>query len=136
MATTANGRTPKLTCPSPTTGATKGHHPRFHATGDEESPHARDPLRRSLAKPNGRSTSCAFPSTNHIYMSTRKERQAYSLLQTTMEPLPHGHWSCSSKPLTRRTGHKLKDASTTGTTGDTTFTGILPLPDKDSSFLR
>jgi len=37
-------------------------------------------------------------------MSTRKERQAYSLLQTTMEPLPHGLWSCSSKPLTGRTG--------------------------------
>ena len=37
--------------------------------------------------------------------STRKERQAYSLLlQTTMEPLPHGLWSCSSKPLTGRTG--------------------------------
>ena len=30
--------------------------------------------------------------------------EAYSLLQTTMEPLPHGLWSCSSKPLTGRTG--------------------------------
>jgi len=42
----------------------------------------------------------------------------------------------SSKPLTGRTGHKLKDASTTGTTGDTPFTGTLPLPDKDSSQRR
>jgi len=31
--------------------------------------------------------------------------EAYSLLlQMTMEPLPHGLWSCSSKPLTGRTG--------------------------------
>ena len=29
-----------------------------------------------------------------------------------MEPLPHGLWSCSSKPLTGRTGHyRLRDAS-------------------------
>ena len=40
----------------------------------------------------------------HLHRRNRKERQAYSLLQTTMEPLPHGHWSCSSKPLTGRTG--------------------------------
>jgi len=88
---------------------------------------------RSLA--NWRSTSCAFPSTNHIYMSTRKERQAYSLLQTTMEPLSHGLWSCSSKPLTDRTGHYRAEGrfSSTGTTGDTPFIGTLPLPDKDSS---
>jgi len=34
MATTsAHGRKPKLTCPSPPTGE-RGHHPRFHA-GDE-----------------------------------------------------------------------------------------------------
>jgi len=62
-----------------------------------------------------------------IHRRNRKDRQAYSLLlQTTMESLPHGLWSCSSKPLTGRTGHQLKDASTTGTTGDTTAsTGIV-----------
>jgi len=46
-------------------------------------------------------------SISYTYTSprrNRKERQAYSLLQTTMEPLPHGLWSCSSKPLTGRTG--------------------------------
>jgi len=68
------------------------------------------------------------PFHTPIHRRNRKDRQAYSLLlQTTMEPLPHGLWSCSSKPLTGRTGHQLKDASTTGTTGDTTAsTGISP----------
>jgi len=51
----------------------------------------------------GKSTSCAsFPYT--YYNVYPKGRQAYSLLQTPMEPLPHGLWSCSSKPLTGRTG--------------------------------
>jgi len=57
-------------------------------------------------------------------------------VQTTMEPLPHGLLVLSSsKPLTGRTGHQLRDASAPGTTGDTALTGTLPLlPDKDSSY--
>ena len=76
----------------------------------------------------GRSTSCASFPHSHTYMSTRKERRvAYSPFnRTTMEPLPHGLWSCSSKPLTGRTGHQLRDASAPGTTGDTAFTGLSP----------
>jgi len=31
-------------------------------------------------------------------------QQSLFVLQTTMEPLLHGLWSCSSKPLTGRTG--------------------------------
>ena len=77
-------------------------------------PHARDTL-RSLAKQNGKSTSCAsfpycFPTTTTTRLpkgrrAYPKGRRAYSpLIRTTMEPLPHGLWSCSSKPLTGRTG--------------------------------
>ena len=72
----------------------------------------------------------------HLHVNPKGTTSSLQSLfvQTTMEPLPHGLWSCSSKPLTGRTGHKLKDASATGTTGDTPFTGTLPLlPDKDSS---
>jgi len=63
-----------------------------------------------------------------IHRRNRKDRQAYSLLlQTTMEPLPHGLLVLSSsKPLTGRTGHQLRDASAPGTTGDTAFTGLSP----------
>jgi len=57
----------------------------------------------------------------HLHRRNRKERQAYSLLQTTMEPLPHGLWSCPSKPLTGRTGLQTEGrfSRSTGTTGDT-----------------
>ena len=64
----------------------------------------------------------------HLQVAAERNDKAYSLLQTTMEPLPHGLWSCSSKPLTGRTGHELRDASATGTTGDINtawYTGIL-----------
>ena len=73
----------------------------------------------------------------HLHVNP-KGRQAYSLLQTTMEPLPHGLWSCSSEPLTGRTGLQTEGR----------FSLLepleiqqpqqesLPLPDKDSSFLR
>ena len=84
---TSHGRTPKLTCPSPTTGA-RGL-PRFHA-GDEVHD-----MRETLfvRSPNWKKHKlCLLPF--HTPISTprrnRKERQAYSLLQTTMEPLPHG----------------------------------------------
>ena len=74
----------------------------------------------------------------HLHVAAERNDEAYSLLQTTMEPLPHGLLVLSSsKPLTGRTGHELRDASATGTTGDTTActTGILPQPDKDSSYV-
>jgi len=72
----------------------------------------------------------------HLQVAAERNDKAYSLLQTTMEPLPHGLWSCSSKPLTGRTGHELRDASATGNTVETPphtgdintawYTGILP----------
>ena len=74
-------------------------------TGDEEPYDMRETLRSFTRKPE--STNCVFCLPHsHTYMSTRKERQAYSLLlQTTMEPLPHGLLVLSSsKPLTGRTG--------------------------------
>ena len=135
MATTRPSYT-KLTCPSPTTTTKGARGPRFHTTGDEV-PHAKDSFARQL-KPNGRSTSCAsFPHLLllQLHRRNRKDRrQAYSLLlQTTMEPLPHGLWSCLPASHCPAGPDKLKDASATGTTGDTPFTGTLPLPDKDSS---
>jgi len=98
-------------------------------TGDEEPYDMRETL-RSLAswKKHKLCLSMSYYYTNT--KSTRKERQAYSLLQTTMEPLPHGLWSCSSKPLTGRTGYyRLRDASVYWNyIGDITtawYTGIL-----------
>jgi len=46
------------------------------------------------------------PFAFHTPTPCQPERNdiAHSLLQTTMEPLPHGLWSCSSKSLTGRTG--------------------------------
>ena len=53
----------KLTCPSPTTTGARG--PRFHTNWTRGAiRHARDTL-RLLAKPNGRSTSCAFAFHTH-----------------------------------------------------------------------
>jgi len=130
------GRKTKLTCPSPTTGA-RGL-PRFHDVGDEEPLHARR-VCNSQTRSTGRSTSCAsFP---HLLLQKRLSERTTSLQslfvqRTTMEPLPHGLWSCSSKPLTGRTGLQAEGRfSSTGTTGDTPFTGTLPQPDKDSSYV-
>ena len=133
MATTA-GRKPKLTCPSPTTTTGARGLPRFHGIGDEEPPYtARDPsFARKLEE-----AQVVPPFHISYYNVYPKGQQAYSLLlQTTMEPLPHGLWSCSSKPLTGRTGHELRDASATGNTVETPphtgdintawYTGILP----------
>jgi len=66
---------------------------------------------RFVHSQTGRSTTCAFPSTTPSTTTTtslQPEGPTTSLqslfVQTTMEPLPHGLWSCSSKPLTGRTG--------------------------------
>ena len=80
---------------------------------ETRSHYTQDEFANSL---NWRSTTCAFPSpttTTTPIVATERNDVAYSLLlQTTMEPLPHGLWSCSSKPLTGRTGHyRLRDAS-------------------------
>ena len=91
---TSHGRTPKLTCPSPTTGA-RGL-PRFHGIGDEEPPYtARDPsFARKLEEAQ------VVPPFHHLHLQPHRRTllwndKAYSLLlQTTMEPLPHGLWSC------------------------------------------
>ena len=95
---------------------------------------------RSLANWKKHKLCCLLLSIHllQLHVATERNDVAYSLLlQTTMEPLPHGLLVLSSsKPLTGRTGHQLKDASAPGTTGDTAFTGTLPLPDEDSSLLR
>ena len=80
MATTsAHGRKPKLTCPSPTTGGARG--PRFHGIGDEEPPYtARDTsFARKLEE--AQVVPLAFPYYyNYNHRCNRKERraQAYS----------------------------------------------------------
>ena len=89
---------------------------------------------RLVRSQTGRSTSCAFPHLHVNPKGTTSSLQSLFVQRTTMEPLPHGLLVLSSsKPLTGRTGHQLRDASAPGTTGDTAFTGTLPLPDKDSS---
>ena len=70
----------------------------------------------------------------HLHNVYPKGRRAYSLLQTTMEPLPHGLWSCSSKSLTGRTGHRLRDASVYWNYWRYNLNRTLPLPDKDSLY--
>jgi len=95
----------KLTCPSPTT-TTGARGPRFHA-GDEVPYTARDP---SFTRQTGRSTSCAsFPyHYNYTYYNVYpKGRQAHSLSSyrgRQWNPCHMDFWSCSSKPLTGRTG--------------------------------
>jgi len=95
----------------------------------------RETLRSLVA--NRKSTPRAFPSpTTTTHRRNRKDRrQAYSLLlQTTMEPLSHGLWSCSSKPLTGRTGQvegRFNYWNHWRYTLD--IQESLPLPDKDSS---
>ena len=94
-------RTPKLTCPSPTTGA-RGL-PRFHA-GDKEPMYTQDEFASFTRKQEEEAQ--VVPFAFHTPTPCQPERNdiAHSLLQTTMEPLPHGLWSCSSKSLTGRTG--------------------------------
>ena len=93
-----------------------------------------------VRSPNRKSTSCAFYlfAFHLLHLHTPSQPKGTTTLpslqslfvQTTMEPLPHGLWSCSSKPLTGRTGHYRAEGrfSSTGTTGgDTTAsTGISP----------
>ena len=108
----------KLTFPSPTTTTTGARGPRFHTNRTRGFD---IPETSSLAKPNGRSTSCAFAfHTPTTTTSIRKDdKPTVCCYRRQWNPCHMDSWSCSSKPLTGRTGHKLKDASTTGTTGDT-----------------
>ena len=95
------------------------------ATGDEEPYDMRETL--FVRSPDRMEEAQVVPfhlllhHHPHLHRRNRKERQAYSLLQTTMEPLPHGLWSCPSKPLTGRTGLQTEGrfSRSTGTTGDT-----------------
>ena len=81
---------------------------------------------RSLANWKKHKLCCLLLSIHllQLHVATERNDVAYSLLlQTTMEPLPHGLLVLSSsKPLTGRTGHQLRDASATGTTGDKPWT--------------
>jgi len=62
------------------------------------------PFVRSLANPKAQVVSFAFHTHTPTCQPERND-VAYSLLQTTMEPLPHGLLVLSSsKPLTGRTG--------------------------------
>jgi len=74
-----------------------------------------------------------------LHVATKRNDVAYSLLlQTTMEPLPHGLLVLSSsKPLTGRTGYyRLRDASVYWNYRRYTLNRTLPLqPDKDSSYI-
>ena len=86
-------------------------------TGDEEPYDMRETLFiRSPNQMEKHKLCLCFPyHYNYTYYNVYpKGRQAYRLLlQTTMEPLPHGLLVLSSsKPLTGRTGHyRLRDAS-------------------------
>ena len=133
MATTRPSYT-KLTCPSPTTGA-RGHHPRFHA-GDEV-PYTERPIVRS--QETGRSTSCAFPPTTTSTPSQPEGTTTLPSLQSITDnngtPATWTLVLSSSKSLTGRTGHRLRDASVYWNYWRYTLdTGILPQPDKDSSY--
>ena len=105
-------------------------------TGHEEPYDMRETL--FVRSPNRMEEAQVVPllsTLTHLHVNP-KGRQAYSLLiQTTMEPLPHGLWSCSSKPLTGRTGHRLRDASVYWNHRRYTLDRNLPLPDKDSSYV-
>ena len=99
MATTRPSYT-KLTCPSPTTTTGARGLPRFHNRRRGANVHTRRVrfVRSQLAKPNEKAHLVPF----HTPTSSQPEGPTTSLLQslfvqTTMEPLPHGLWSCSSK---------------------------------------
>ena len=132
---TSHGRTPKLTCPSPTTTTGARGLPRFHGVGDEEPPYDMRETLRSLANWKKHKLCLSIHLLQRLPERTTS-LQSLFVQRTTMEPLPHGLWSCSSKPLTGRTGLQAEGRfSSTGTTGDTPFTGTLPQPDKDSSYV-
>jgi len=88
-------------------------------TGDEDSTHHKRDEIRSIASRQTQWKKHKLCLSIHLHNVYPKGRRAYSLLQTTMEPLSHGLWSCSSKPLTDRTGHYRAEGrfSSTGTTG-------------------
>ena len=110
----------------------------YLASTPETRYYRRERLVRSPTQTNRRSTTCAFPSpttTTTPIVATERNDVAYSLLlQTTMEPLPHGLWSCSSKPLTGRTGQVEGSFNYWNHWRYTLdIQESLPLPDKDSS---
>ena len=80
-------------------------------------PHARNPHRLLANSPTGKSTPCAFP---HLHRCNRKERrQAHSLLlQTTIEPLPHGQFGLVFQQAIDRQDRTQAEGrfSSTGTT--------------------
>jgi len=79
---------------------------RRRGTTDARDSFARQP------KPTGEAQLVPFHNLPNRRSLLWNDEAYYSLFsQTTMEPLPHGLWSCSSKPLTGRTGHRLRDAS-------------------------
>jgi len=121
---TSHGRTPKLTCPSPTTTTGARGLPRFHGVGDEEPPYDMRETLRSLA--NWKKHKLCLS----IHLLQRLPERTTSLQSATDDNGTPATWTLvlsSSKPLTGRTGHELRDASATGTTGDTTAsTGISP----------
>ena len=122
----------KLTSPSPTTGA-RGL-PRFHWKRGATVRHVRDEF-VSFTRQTGKAQAVPFHISYYNHVATERNDEAYSL-STTMEPLPHGLWSCSSKPSTGRTGQVEGRFSYWNHWRYTLDSGLLPQPDKDSSFLR
>ena len=115
----ADGRTPKLTCLP-----FSYHYHRSKGTTslqlETRSHRTRDP---SFTRKLEEAQVVPFPFHlllhPHLHVATERNDVAYSLfLQTTNNGTP-ATWSLvlsSSKPLTGRTGHQLRDASATGTT--------------------
>jgi len=117
-----------LLAPSPTTGA-RG--PRFHTNWRRGAlvRQARDPF-RSLANWKRKHNLCLLPfhttTQPHTVATERTDKPTVCCYRRQWNPCHMDFWSCSSKPLTGRTGHQLRDASAPGTTGDTAFTGLSP----------
>ena len=66
---------------------------------------ARDTF-RSLAKPNGKAQVVPPFHLLHLHhvATERNDKPTVCSYRRQWKPLSHGHWSCSSKPLTGRTG--------------------------------
>ena len=134
---TSHGRTPKLTCPSPTTTTGARGLPRFHGVGDEEPPYDMRETLRSLA--NWKKHKLCLLSILLQLHPTSQPKGPTSLQSILIDdngtPATWTLVLSSSKPLTGRTGHyRLRDASVYWNYWRYSLTkGILPLPDKDSS---
>jgi len=105
------GRETKLTCPSPTT-TTGARGPRSR-NGDEGVPRRRRETLRSFVhspnpnQPEKKHNLCLSISYNYTVATGRNDDTkptVYYYKRQQWKPLPHGLWSCSSKPLTGRTG--------------------------------